>query len=1268
MNAPLKLPSSWRETIEHRYREHLAPRLALTRAPWTQWDPGCTEIEVKYDLQEGAWLSRGRRSGDYELGGKLFKLELRFRPAKIRSERMIAVVNRLREFEGVPPTARMKPEIEFARIGDEAPCDLEGLFDGLRSLEAAQERLVRPRVHPHLSFQSELGGTADREMRTLGAIFEVLSERSDRQQPWRSPGRVLPGGDIRIELEQRCNAGPGVTVEVISARGRAVRAQVAKSECRTLLLHPVDDWMFKAGADVVVERPVRFTFRPNMEAVRRFSQRQTEGAWQDLAALLFRTKSLTAPRRQLEPPDYFCDEDPDGKPLNELQRQAVVKALSTPHAFLLQGPPGTGKTSVISELVRQFHRRGERVLLLAQSNVAVDEVLNRVGARPGVQALRITFDESVVDPACHPFLFDRLEGDLTGRLPEGGADRRSIWDAKRSRLTAEIEEAEAAVAACEAERQAIEDRRAAEDLLARIRAEGIRDGGAARFRLAGQELVLRAVRTAAPLARQEAAAAADSRRAWEQGMQVTAAAADQAVRTALRLMAEADETHRSVEERRSQWMSTNQQVATGEVTLHAWRQRAEYEWPDLQARMAKTEAQIAKLDAKSAGAGLWGRITAGRLARVQKRWRALADRRAELVKGDARAAQAAAVIQREKAELADLHRQILDLEQRRTAQQREVTVAGSEVERRLQDLGCIRDRARPPASGGRRLDYRAITSALKPLLASGLEEKARPPAMITAGWDFSPIWASRLRLRDAAARTQDDSATAGARLAEAERLRDEYAEDLAAAEQEADRRDAEAEDVLARARNNADATVSRRRRIAGDPPPDLGALRYRISAATRQRDRLDSMARLRDKWDDLLDANGIDEMVEDIRDSLVRGTNLVCGTTAGIVGRGSDPVRSTDFDVLILDEASRVTCSEFLIGAVRCRRWILVGDEHQLPPHVDDESERHLHALAALKGLQSGRSQHAKEAVETLSGPWTEADDDLRKIRIEEVTGLVEQLRENGEWDEVYRDRMKRVKTADLLRAMKNHMVKSLFEQVVEKAPDRARTKLTEQRRMIPALSRVVRDPVYAGDYRDPPAGDPDVPQPIVTQTFAKPAVFLDTSLYGKRSKDEPRGSSRYSPLEAKAVAWVLRTYDKELRKAGERDVSYGVLSFYKAQANAINRELAGFRPAVLERKVVGSIDSLQGQQADIIVISFVRSVDPRFDFGPDYGLWLQDLRRLNVACTRARRALVLVGHGETLRRLHGEKRQGAKEFYRHLFELFEAKGSDYLTMTKFGN
>lgn len=63
-----------------------------------------------------------------------------------------------------------------------------------------------------------------------------------------------------------------------------------------------------------------------------------------------------------------------------VQRQAVLKALSCTHFMLLHGPPGTGKTTAVVEIILQEVKRGRKVLACAASNIAVDNMVERLSS------------------------------------------------------------------------------------------------------------------------------------------------------------------------------------------------------------------------------------------------------------------------------------------------------------------------------------------------------------------------------------------------------------------------------------------------------------------------------------------------------------------------------------------------------------------------------------------------------------------------------------------------------------------------------------------------------------------------------------------------------------------------------------------------------------------------------------------------------------------------------------------------------------------------
>lgn len=86
---------------------------------------------------------------------------------------------------------------------------------------------------------------------------------------------------------------------------------------------------------------------------------------------------------------------PDFVRFNGNQKKSVIGALNSEDIFLIQGPPGTGKTTVITEMINYLTKKGQKVLLSAQTNLAVDNVLQKVGKEPHVEAIRIGNDERI---------------------------------------------------------------------------------------------------------------------------------------------------------------------------------------------------------------------------------------------------------------------------------------------------------------------------------------------------------------------------------------------------------------------------------------------------------------------------------------------------------------------------------------------------------------------------------------------------------------------------------------------------------------------------------------------------------------------------------------------------------------------------------------------------------------------------------------------------------------------------------------------------------
>jgi ATP-dependent RNA/DNA helicase IGHMBP2 len=147
----------------------------------------------------------------------------------------------------------------------------------------------------------------------------------------------------------------------------------------------------------------------------------------------------------------------------------------------------------------------------------------------------------------------------------------------------------------------------------------------------------------------------------------------------------------------------------------------------------------------------------------------------------------------------------------------------------------------------------------------------------------------------------------------------------------------------------------------------------------------------------------------------------------------------------------------------------------------------------------------------------------------------------------------------------------------------------------------------------------------------------VDTAGTGHEERTaEGTDASKENPGEAAIVARVV----KDLVACGLAPTQIGVVTPYAAQAGLLQRELAALVDDGLE---VDSVDGFQGREKEAIVFSAVRS-----NGDGDVG-FLGDERRLNVAITRAKRKLVVVGDSPTL---------SANERWRALFDHAIASGA----------
>jgi superfamily I DNA and/or RNA helicase len=138
-------------------------------------------------------------------------------------------------------------------------------------------------------------------------------------------------------------------------------------------------------------------------------------------------------------------------------------------------------------------------------------------------------------------------------------------------------------------------------------------------------------------------------------------------------------------------------------------------------------------------------------------------------------------------------------------------------------------------------------------------------------------------------------------------------------------------------------------------------------------------------------------------------------------------------------------------------------------------------------------------------------------------------------------------------------------------------------------------------------------------------------------------GLSLVNKAEGNQALDVLQQYFGRIGKERilEERLDVGIISPYRAQVDYLRRQLRKrefFKP-FRHLVTVNTVDGFQGQERDIILISMVRANDEG-QIG-----FLRDLRRMNVAITRARMKLIIVGNAATLTR---------HPFYRKLYEYID--------------
>ncbi len=328
-------------------------------------------------------------------------------------------------------------------------------------------------------------------------------------------------------------------------------------------------------------------------------------------------------------------------------------------------------------------------------------------------------------------------------------------------------------------------------------------------------------------------------------------------------------------------------------------------------------------------------------------------------------------------------------------------------------------------------------------------------------------------------------------------------------------------------------------------------------------------------------------------------------------------------DMVIIDEAAHATLTQTLIPLSRAKRAILIGDEMQLPPAPPMELGKQCVNSCSARCLEAARPPSSGQSFKaSMSSCWLE---------------------------------------------------RSAFEWLTETRPAVPRVMLNRQFRMHPDIANFIGQVFYQDDG-GLENGVTAEARHLAFGEFTKAVCLVSTSAYRNRQDEKPSSDSKshQNPLEVDLTRRIL----KQARQALGEAVTFGVITPYAAQKILMEQELGEFFTSGshvnLERDDIASVDSFQGSERDVMIASFVRSpgkpplkcrmcdgtgtsgqsvcapCEGRGWMGPRLD-WVHDLRRLNVAFSRARRMLILVGDIEALTDRRYGTHEGAEVLGRFL-------------------
>ncbi|KAK0205341.1 AAA domain-containing protein [Desarmillaria ectypa] len=337
---------------------------------------------------------------------------------------------------------------------------------------------------------------------------------------------------------------------------------------------------------------------------------------------------------------------------------------------------------------------------------------------------------------------------------------------------------------------------------------------------------------------------------------------------------------------------------------------------------------------------------------------------------------------------------------------------------------------------------------------------------------------------------------------------------------------------------------------------------------------------------------------------------------------GGRQLRNHTFDVVIIDEATQALEAVCWIPIFKAKKLILAGDPMQLPPTVlsvtkdsktkTNKKEKH---PATKKSADSKSKDSQKSKPGIIAGSDSEGTNSNSEE--EELTQAPVVASRAPKTPSLKPPRTLETTLFDRLEKMYGPSIKRMLQvqyrmhsQICEFPSKTLYESKLESHESV--ASHLLNDVVQA-------EGDKET----IKEVLETPVVFFDTAgcEYFERLEGDGDEGSRCNENEAT----VVKQWIDKLTGMGVLASQIAVITPYQAQVTLLTSLL---RPQYGSALEIGTVDGMQGREKNAVIISLVRSNDKR-----EVG-FLKEKRRLNVAMTRAKRHLCVVGDSSTVR--HG--------------------------------